>query len=189
MSYSIYQIDIYPIDMRRDYRMLEYIILGFLMNREMSGYDLKQYMVKSTSNFFDAGYGSIYPALKRMEAKGLIGSREIVDGGKYKKVYSIKEPGKAEFMDWLDLPVKFSKDSLDHLVKIFFYVFLPKEKATENLKTLILEVESALNEFKKSESIIKEKCDLFQYSTLVFGIGYYSYIIDWCNDLVKQLKD
>jgi len=99
--------------------MLEYIILGLLMSKEMSGYDLKQYMLKSTSNFFNAGYGSIYPALKRMEAKGLISSRETVDGGKYKKLYSIKEPGIAEFREWLDLPVKFSKDSLDHLVKIF----------------------------------------------------------------------
>ena len=54
---------------------------------------------------------------------------------------------------------------------------------------LIVEVESALNTFKKSENIIKEKCDMFQYSTLVFGIGYYSYIIDWCNDLIKQLND
>jgi len=74
-------------------------------------------------------------------------------------------------------------------VKIFFFIFLPKEKAIERLKMLIVEVESALNTFKKSENIIKEKCDMFQYSTLVFGIGYYSYIIDWCNDLIKQLND
>ncbi|WP_236880832.1 PadR family transcriptional regulator [Clostridioides difficile] len=49
--------------------MLEYIILGFLMEKELSGYDLKQIMSESTSYFFDASFGSIYPALKRLETK------------------------------------------------------------------------------------------------------------------------
>lgn len=31
--------------------MLEYIILGFLMRRKATGYDLKQYMAESTSYF------------------------------------------------------------------------------------------------------------------------------------------
>ena len=47
--------------------MLEYIILGFLMGCAASGYDLKQYMAESTSYFFYASYGSIYPALKRLK--------------------------------------------------------------------------------------------------------------------------
>lgn len=49
--------------------MLEYIILGFLLSKDLTGYDLKQRMAKSTSFFFDASFGSIYPALKRLEAK------------------------------------------------------------------------------------------------------------------------
>ena len=59
--------------------MLEYIILGFLMGCAASGYDLKQYMAESTSYFFDASYGSIYPALKRLEEKKLILSRRKSD--------------------------------------------------------------------------------------------------------------
>lgn len=102
---------------------LEYIILGFLMSSEMSGYDLKQKMTESTSNFFDAGYGSIYPTLKRMEAKSFISLREIVEGGKYKKLYAITELGKSEFLNWLELPVEFSRTKTDHLIKIFFFKF------------------------------------------------------------------
>ena len=62
--------------------MLEYIILGFLMRRKATGYDLKQYMAESTSYFFDASYGSIYPALKRLEEKKFLCSEEQVTGGK-----------------------------------------------------------------------------------------------------------
>ena len=67
--------------------MLEYIILGFLMRRKATGYDLKQYMAESTSYFFDASYGSIYPALKRLEEKKFLCSEEQVTGGKFKKLF------------------------------------------------------------------------------------------------------
>lgn len=114
--------------------MLEYIILGFLMHGEMSGYDLKQKMLESTSNFFDTGNGTIYPALKRMESKGVISYREVADRGKYKKLYSITESGKSSFINWLEAPIEFSKIKPDHLIKIFFFKFLPKQKAIEHLK-------------------------------------------------------
>lgn len=168
--------------------MLEYIILGFLMSGEMSGYDLKQKMTESTSNFFDAGYGSIYPALKRMEAKCVISLREIVEGGKYKKLYAITELGKSEFLNWLELPVEFSRTKPDHLIKIFFFKFLPKEKAIENLKAFINEVEPVYKKFSEAESKVKEKYDTFKFSTLIFGVGYYNYVIEWSNNLLKELK-
>ena len=78
--------------------MLEYIILGFLMTKERSGYDLKRCMTQTTSYFFDASFGSIYPALKRLTQKGLVTFREDVDGGKFKKVYRITDSGRTAFM-------------------------------------------------------------------------------------------
>ena len=77
---------------------------------DKSGYDLKLWMSSCTSNFFDASFGSIYPALKRLEAKDLIRSVEQVESGKFKKIYSIREAGKKEFMAWLSAPILFHKD-------------------------------------------------------------------------------
>ncbi|MCW0824055.1 PadR family transcriptional regulator [Clostridioides difficile] len=62
--------------------ILKYIILGFMMEKELSGYDLKQKMSTSTSYFFDASFGSIYLALKRLEEKDYICYREVIDGSK-----------------------------------------------------------------------------------------------------------
>lgn len=168
--------------------MLEYIMLGFLMYGEMSGYDLKQRMLKSTSNFFDASFGTIYTALKRMEVKGAICSREVVDGGKFKKLYSISEYGKSDFMNWLEQPVDFSRTKPDHLIKVFFFGFLPKEKAIDKLKEFIKEVEKVFNTLKKHENQVKEKYDIYQFSTLIFGINYYKYVIDWSNNLLSDLE-
>lgn len=47
--------------------MLIYVILGFLCEKDMTGYEIKQKMTISTSNFIDASFGSIYPMLKKME--------------------------------------------------------------------------------------------------------------------------
>ena len=102
--------------------MLEYIILGFLMGCAASGYDLKQYMAESTSYFFYASYasyGSIYPALKRLEERKLILSEEKVTGGKFKKLYSITEEGRGVFLTWLKQPVRFAKTRLDYLVPAY----------------------------------------------------------------------
>lgn len=172
---------------KRGKQMLEYIILGFLMYGVMSGYDLKQYMAKSTSNFFDASFGSIYPALKRLEERGQISSTEVVDCGKYKKLYTITETGKSDFINWLEQPLKFSKTKLDHLVKVFFLGLLPKEKALEILQGFIKKVDLVLHELKESQPKIKAKTDMFQYSTLLYGINYYKFIIDWSNDLLREL--
>lgn len=168
--------------------MLEYIILGFLMYKEFSGYDLKQVMLRSTSNFFDASFGSIYPALKRLEAKGFIHSREEVEGGKYKKIYAISATGKSEFMNWLEQPIEFSKTQQDHLVKVFFLGFLPQEKAVQALQCLIKKVEPVLGKLTESQSKIKAKTDIYQYSTLLYGIHYYRFIIEWIHGLIEELS-
>lgn len=172
--------------------MLEYIILGFLMKGETSGYDLKQWMTKTTSYFFDASFGSIYPALKRLEQKGFVNFREIVEGSKYKKVYQITDKGKEAFKVWINKPIDFDKSRHDHLVKIFFYEFLPKDKAIERIKDLIEEVKTVLNKLTAEKDEAEKKFDVYnfyyRYSTMLYGIDFYKFLITWCNDLVENLE-
>ncbi|MCM3338595.1 PadR family transcriptional regulator [Paenibacillus sp. MER TA 81-3] len=48
------------------------IVLGLLMQGPKSGYDIKQEYEIELSHFFDASYGSVYPALKQLEKSGMI---------------------------------------------------------------------------------------------------------------------
>jgi DNA-binding PadR family transcriptional regulator len=172
--------------------MLEYIILGFLMRKEMSGYDLKQWMTESTSYFFDASFGSIYPALKRLEDKSYICSREILEGNKFKKMYAMTDEGKKHFLSWLEKPIIFAKTKQDHLVPIFFYRYLPKEKAAMNLKAFIKEVKLLLERLSEQKLELGKMylIDQFKYenATMIYGIHYYQFVIEWCNDLLKQIE-
>jgi PadR family transcriptional regulator AphA len=51
-------------------------LLGVLSLRPMSGYEIRQFMERSTSNFWSESFGQIYPALKRMLAEGLVEVQE-----------------------------------------------------------------------------------------------------------------
>ena len=168
--------------------MLEFILLGFLKCGEMSGYQLKQCMAESTSNFFDASFGSIYPALKKLEKSGDITVRNVVEGGKFKKLYTITAEGSARFFKWLQGPVDFSKIKPDHLVKLFFYSFLPPKTARQNIGRFIDEVGGVLQGLEEQEESVRHKADRFQYATLQFGIEYYSFIIRWSKDLLKKME-
>ena len=57
------------------------VILGLLALGDETGYDMKQTIDLSTRFFWGASYGQIYPELRRLEAGGLVTSREEPRGG------------------------------------------------------------------------------------------------------------
>lgn len=168
--------------------MLDFIILGFLMHGDMSGYDIKQQMTYSTSNFYDASFGSIYPMLKKMQERGLLESKEIVDGGKYKKVYSINEDGKSKFIKWLESPIELTRTKHEHLVKVFFYRFLSKDKIEVQISLFMEDIKKTLDGLKSIEPIIENHADFYQKSTLHFGKQYYLFLHEWCKDFLINLN-
>ena len=75
------------------------ICLGILSLGESTGYEIKkQFEDGPFSHFFDAGFGSIYPALSKLEDQGFVTSRaEQVAGRPDRKVYAITPEGDEHF--------------------------------------------------------------------------------------------
>ena len=48
------------------------VILGMIALGKQTGYDIKQFVDKSTRHFWAASYGQIYPELRRLEEQGLV---------------------------------------------------------------------------------------------------------------------
>ena len=166
--------------------MLDYIILGFLLYGDMSGYDIKRFMTTSTANFYDASFGSIYPMLNKMEEQGLVCSKELVDGGKYRKVYSILPAGRAAFIEWLEQPIELNNYRHTHLVRIFFYGWLPTAKARSLVEAYIERMAEELAALNELERVIDADASFYQLSTLVFGKDYYVFTIDWCRKFLLR---
>lgn len=46
------------------------VVLGLLMGKELSGYDIKIVFEDVFTHFFDGSFGMIYPTLRQLEKEG-----------------------------------------------------------------------------------------------------------------------
>ncbi|MGE5417953.1 MAG: PadR family transcriptional regulator [Acidobacteriota bacterium] len=168
--------------------MLEQIILGSLTIREMSGYEIKKLMSYSTAFFSNVSFGSIYPTLKRFEDSGLVISKEVIENGRFKKVYEITEEGRRNFHDWLEEPLKPFIFKYEMLVRIFFAGNMPKDKFTGLIKQhieQIREIDSTLEQIDQGPG---QTGDKYQQLTLRFGRDFYAFIIQWYEQLLDEIR-
>jgi len=76
------------------------LCLAILSFGDATGYEIRKESTEGRFSYFDdASFGSIYPALARLESEGLVTVREEQQAGKpARKVYSITEGGREELI-------------------------------------------------------------------------------------------
>ena len=90
--------------------MLELAILGLLLESPMHGYELRKRLTGLLGAFRAFSYGSLYPALRRMQADGLIVEDAAPDGTpkmrRARRVYQLSDAGKARFAELVGVSVR-----------------------------------------------------------------------------------
>jgi PadR family transcriptional regulator, regulatory protein AphA len=83
------------------------LCLSVLYEEDATGYDIRRMCVDGELSYFvEASFGSIYPALNKLEAEGLVVSKTVPQDGKpARKVYSITEAGREAFVQELHEPL------------------------------------------------------------------------------------
>jgi DNA-binding PadR family transcriptional regulator len=76
------------------------LCLAILSFGDATGYEIRKESTEGRFSYFDdASFGSIYPALARLESEGLVTVREEPQAGKpARKVYSITDAGREDFI-------------------------------------------------------------------------------------------
>lgn len=166
--------------------VLEFVLLGFLMQMPMSGYQMKQTMANTTANFLDASFGSIYPALKRLEGKGQIAGEDTVEGGKFIRRYVITESGRDAFLNWLKQPAEVRRASNDHLAKLFFYGHLDQETRHDHYRHYTRAAEAEIAKLRELAKLVEAHADAYQFATLTWGIKYYQFLKGCYQSLLEQ---
>ena len=105
---------------------VKFPILGFLMEAEATGYDLKQRFQEPIGFFYRVSDGSIYPALKKLAGDGLVKLRRERRGRRKRKVYAITRRGREHFRRMLREPAQPLFVFDDSQVKIYFADQQPK---------------------------------------------------------------
>lgn len=90
---------------------LGYALLGLLHGHAQSGYDLRKIFSSTSMKTYSDSPGAIYPALRRLEERGLIrGKLEQGSGLRRRQVFHMTPAGLAALRKWIKRPI--SRDDL-----------------------------------------------------------------------------
>ncbi|HLH99629.1 MAG TPA: PadR family transcriptional regulator [Acidimicrobiales bacterium] len=110
--------------------MLDLAILGLLKEQDLHGYELKKRLSDTLGLASGVSFGSLYPALARLERAGAVATSEVAEaalGTRRRKVYVITERGHALFDELLATDAASIEDSRLFHLRLAFARYLPAE--------------------------------------------------------------
>ena len=165
--------------------MLELAILGLLKERSMHGYQLKKHLADTLGGFWQVSYGSLYPALKRLQREGaveMIFPKEQV--GRRKNVYRITPAGEALFAELLERAGQDATADQGFSVRFAFFQYLKPETRIRLLERRRAYLESRWSTIKQSLQSYKERIDSYTLSLMNHQLSATESDIRWLDDLI-----
>ncbi|SFV35645.1 DNA-binding transcriptional regulator, PadR family [Devosia crocina] len=152
------------------------LCLSVLYECDATGYDIRRMCVEGECAYFvEASFGSIYPALARLEKEQLVTSRTVPQEGKpARKVYSITDAGRKEFAEELSAPLSPDTFHSPFLLLARFVSILPQDlvaaRVQEQLERLAGE-RKALEQLKSDHPDNPADCWVINYGREVLGVA------------------
>jgi DNA-binding PadR family transcriptional regulator len=182
--------------MRRNAKVttLEHALLGLAAQQPRSGYDFKTLFESTALRQFSSSPGSIYPALKRLEGRGLLASRkEPGAGDRSRRIYEVTPKGKQALRSWLEHPATVGELRLDlRLPLLRFSLFgsinMPMDKAVSFLEGLIAAAKQFQVELNPSVSELARLQDPYPGLALDHGIRGLKELQEWSRSAIERLK-
>ena len=109
--------------------MLDYAVLGLLMERPRHGYELKRAL--GELGFWKVSFGSLYPALRRLDKRGAI---EATGGTGRRKSYRITDDGREIFATLMSTDPDVSETERAFQIRLAFLGHLPTERRVQVLE-------------------------------------------------------
>jgi DNA-binding PadR family transcriptional regulator len=181
---------------------LRHGLLGLLNYQPMTGYDLNKEFNGSLGHFWQAKTSQIYRELDSMERNGWLTSERVIQDDKpNKRVYSITEQGKAEFLSWLS-SLDALKDALQmrssFLMRVFFGAELNAERTVElfeSLKEIAAQTSTQLQSvIAELDAITPDAGETFTQAkywkiTALCGEIMNNANVQWADESIKILKE
>ena len=175
---------------------MDHIVLGLLMLKSMTIYELNQAFGQGLSTIYAASYGNLQYAVKKLIANEMITYEERVENGRNKKIYKINEKGIEAFFKWMMGVIDPKHIETLMLAKIYFMGLIESDDDKRQIIDNILE--SAHEYYKWLYEITKhmDRSEIppedqgiakFQLMTLDYSIGEYEYTIEWLKKLRNEI--
>jgi PadR family transcriptional regulator, regulatory protein AphA len=126
----------------------EHILLGLICLGPSSGYDLKRIFALTPMGIYQPSSGALYPALRRLELKGLVRAQALAGRGaesaRRRRVYEPTEVGRAVHVDWLRTPLEAATVSRDLGLHLMRFVMMEQLFAPEEVVRFLHSLADAL---------------------------------------------
>ena len=175
---------------------MDNIILGLLLLNSRTIYQLRERIDKGLNMMYSSSMGSIQAAIKKLLNCGYIQYEEAVENGKYKKIYSITDSGKQNFIEWVSTPMEIQSSKNPELAKLYFMGFSTKEKREVGLQEYISKLKEqydVLNAICKEAENVKvsdNNKDIFHYQLAAarYGKDFMKFNIEWYQKLLDEMR-
>jgi len=191
--------------------MLELAILGLLKEQELHGYELKKRLTEALGTFSSVSFGSLYPALARLEAAGAVkaveahgavpsipmtGSmtgeaaaararRPTKRGGRARKVYGITERGERLFEELLETDSASGDDDRAFNLRLAFCRYLPPDARIGLLERRRAHLVERLARARAAIRAQRERMDAYTRSLMEHGTEATERDISWLDALIE----
>ena len=139
---------------------MEYIILGLLLFKPMTVYEIRIYIQKNLTTICSDSLGSIQIAAKKLLNKGYITTKEYLERGLVKKKHSITSLGVEHYKEWVGSPINIAKMTNMEESKFYFLGTASKEKRISFLKSYILSLKEQFNKLVQIKELTKGAKDI-----------------------------
>src|SRR3954471_24378853 len=182
--------------------VLEFAILGLLQQSPMHGYELRKELAAVLGGLRSISYGSLYPALKRLQAAGYIASDEptprallpadapALTGRRGKVVYTITAEGKERFHELVSSTGPEAYDDENRFgVHLAFFRHTAADVRLRILEGRRRTVERQRDRLMDSLRRTQEKLDRYTLELQRHGLDSVDREVRWLTELIDSEKD
>jgi DNA-binding PadR family transcriptional regulator len=126
----------------------EQILLGLLARNPRSGYELKRFFATTPAVAYQPSSGTVYPALRRLEQRGLLSGTDTPSAGRRtQRRYRPTPAGHTAHLGWLRQPVESDTIARDLGVHLMRFVMAERVLAPAEILGFLRDLAGALDSF------------------------------------------
>lgn len=167
--------------------MIEMALLGVLKDRAMHGYELKKQLNAQLGQFWQVSYGSLYPAIKRLEKSGAVERVFAHEGVKRRlNIYRITPYGE-ELFDRM-IAEHSAVDDARFSIKMAFFRYMESSERVELLERRRAYLTERLADLRIKLRTYKERIDAYTYRLMEHGVDTTTADLEWVDRLIAEEK-
>ncbi|MDP1876657.1 MAG: PadR family transcriptional regulator [Actinomycetota bacterium] len=182
--------------MPKRHDVLEFAVLGVLSDSPLHGYELRKRLAVVLGPFRALSYGSLYPCLRRLQARRLIEELAVtpatestappLSARRARVVYAITADGKEEFATWANSPGPEAWEDEGFAAHLAFF-----SRTEERVRLRILEgrrsrLEERVEALRDSVVRGRAKVDAYTLTLQQHGLDGAEREVRWLNELIQN---